>query len=64
MYLSIEIPTETQSKLIQLQQHIHNDHNVDVDLEKIAGDVLKSALSVYAPKAYCARCRIERGLAI
>lgn len=56
MHLQIDLETETQSKLVQLQKHLHNDHNVDAELMKLASDVLKSALEVYAPKAYCKRC--------
>jgi len=56
MFLYIKVETETQSKLVQLQKHINKVHDKYVELDKLASDVLKSALSVYAPKAYCARC--------
>lgn len=56
MQLQIAIETATQSKLIQLQQHIWNEHKIDVAVDKLASDVLKSALDVYPPKAYCVRC--------
>ena len=56
MHIQVDIETATQSKLIQSKQHIHNDHNLETTLDKLASDVLKSALDVYAPRAYCARC--------